>query len=75
MRYIDVDDKGRLDVLRRRAKRMGYRIAKSRWRHHTIDNWGGLMIIENYQNLVVAGDRFSLTVDAAEEWLDTKGSS
>ena len=68
MKYIAIDDKHRLDNLRKKATRRGLRLSKSTWRHHTLDNWGGVMIVHN--GIVVDGDRYSLTLDAAEDFID-----
>ena len=46
---------------RRAAKRIGLLARKSRWRRDTVDNHGGFMLLEPYQNRVVAGLRFNLT--------------
>jgi hypothetical protein len=40
---------------RRAAKQIACRAVKSRWRKDSIDNHGGLRIIDNYTNTVVAG--------------------
>jgi hypothetical protein len=46
---------------RRAAHRIGLLARKSRWRRDTVDNHGGYMLLEPYQNRVVAGLRFNLT--------------
>ena len=46
---------------RRAAKRIGLLARKSRWRRDTVDNHGGFMLLQPYQNRVVAGLRFNLT--------------
>jgi hypothetical protein len=46
---------------RRAARRIGLLARKSRWRRNTVDNHGGFMLLEPYQNRVVAGLRFNLT--------------
>jgi hypothetical protein len=46
---------------RRAAKRIGLLARKSRWRRDTVDNYGGFMLLEPYQNRAVAGLRFNLT--------------
>jgi len=57
-----------LSRLRRRAARLDCRIVSSRWRLDTIDNHGGFMIV-NDRNLVVAGDRYDLSLEAVAEWI------
>ena len=46
---------------RRAARREGLVARKSRWRHGSIDNHGGFMLIDPSMNFVVAGPRFDLT--------------
>lgn len=59
----DVDR--RLRALRGRARRRGLIVKKSR-RVISADQLGGLMIVDGYQNTLIAGDRFNLTLDEAE---------
>lgn len=56
--------------LRRRASRLGlgHRILSSRWRQDTIDNLGGYAIVNN-RDIVVAGDRYDLSLEAVSELL------
>ena len=72
MKEIVLADRHRLDNLRKKAGRRGYRLSKARWHYHTIDNYGGVMIVDNYNNVVMAGDRYSLTLDEADRWLAGK---
>jgi hypothetical protein len=70
MTYITIDDKNRLDALRRKAARRGLRLTTTtRWRYHTIDNYGGAMLIDSYSNIVVYGDRYSLDLNDIEDVL------
>jgi hypothetical protein len=46
---------------RRVAKRVGLVARRSRWRAQTRDNQGGFMIVDPFNNLIVAGERFDLT--------------
>ena len=50
------------DQARRAAKRLGYRVVKSR-RQESCDNMGGLLLVDTYTNLVTLGERFDLTPD------------
>jgi hypothetical protein len=75
LKEIVLADRHRLDNLRKKAGRRGYRLSKARWHYHTIDNYGGVMIVDNYNNVVVAGDRYSLTLDEADRWLTDKVSA
>jgi hypothetical protein len=54
--------------LRRRAGRLGFRVLSSQYRLDTIDNHGGYMIV-NDRNIVVAGDRYDLSIEAVADWL------
>lgn len=65
--YIVIEDKSRLDVLRRRAARLGLRLSTSRWRYHTKDNYGGAMLFQ--RDWVRAGERYSLTLDEVAKHL------
>ena len=46
---------------RRAARRVGLIAKKSRWRHGSLDNFGGFMLIHGSYNYVVFGERFDLT--------------
>jgi hypothetical protein len=72
MKEIVITDRHRLGNLRKKANRRGYRLSKTRWHYHTIDNYGGVIIVDNYNNVIVAGDRYSLTLDEADRWLADK---
>jgi hypothetical protein len=69
MRCVSIDDKSRLDTLRRRAKRIGLRLEKSRQRTLHLNNRGGLMLIDNYSNIARAGWDYDLDLDDAEYWI------
>lgn len=61
------DPKTREGRLRRKYNRLGYRLLKSRTRKLHINNRGGYQLIKADRNLVVWGDKFDLSIDAAEE--------
>jgi hypothetical protein len=48
---------------RRAAKRVGLYTKKTRWRANSIDNHGEFQIIDAYQNLIVAGERFDMSAE------------
>jgi hypothetical protein len=48
---------------RRAARRVGLIARKSRWRHGSLDNFGGFMLIHGSYNYVVFGERFDLTAE------------
>ena len=56
---------------RRALKKLGYAMRKSRQRSHVpnLDNRGHYMIVSLHDNVVVAGDRFDMTLDGIEKWL------
>ena len=56
--------------LRRQAKRLGLIIKKSRGKKWKYDNQLGYMILDIQYNAVIAGDKFDLTFDEVEEWLN-----
>jgi hypothetical protein len=64
-----MNDKARENRLRRLAKKQNLYLRKSRVRHTNVDDWGGYMILDPYQNVVVAGERFNLTLDDVENFL------
>ena len=55
--------------LRRRVRKKGYALTRSCWRRGSIDNLGGLMIIDPLRDCVVWGSRWSLTPADVEAWL------
>jgi hypothetical protein len=64
-----MNEKVRENRLRRWASRLGLVLRKGRARHWNIDDHGGYMLVDAYQNYIVAGSRFDLTLDAVESWL------
>lgn len=48
---------------RRAARRVGLVAHKSRWRHDSVDNYGGFMLVDAYSNAVVHGTRYDLSAD------------
>lgn len=63
------DEKNEIARLRRRANRLGLRVWSSRHWVGSINNHGGYMIV-NDRDLVVAGDRFDLTLGDVAEWIE-----
>jgi hypothetical protein len=55
---------------RRAASRIGLQARRSRWRHGSIDNHGGFMIIDPARNWVVAGSRYELSADDVIEYCE-----
>jgi hypothetical protein len=55
--------------LRRWASRLGLVLHKSRARKWSIDNYQKYMIVNPYTNIIVAGQRYDLTLDAVEAFL------
>ena len=54
--------------VRRKARRLGYCISKSR-AMISLDNLGGYMLIDADSNFVVSGARYDLTLDDLDEML------
>jgi hypothetical protein len=63
-------EKVRENRLRRQAKRLGLRIQKSRARHLHFDDHGEYQLIEERTNTVVVGEKYDLSLDDVEEWLN-----
>jgi len=57
-------------TVRSQVQRMGYVLRKSR-RQESHDNLGGYKIVDPYQNLIVAGEKFELSLDDVVEWLES----
>jgi hypothetical protein len=64
-----MSDKVRENRLRRWATRLGLILRKGRARNWNVDDHGGYMLVDAYQNYVCAGSRFDLTLDDVETWL------
>lgn len=65
-----MSERADISRLRRRAAKLGYRIAKSNWRRDSIDNLGGYQIVDAGYNVVVDGSRFNLEISDVRAWLD-----
>lgn len=55
--------------LRRKLMKAGYAMHKSR-RCLSPDNIGGYMIVDLYRNYVVAGNRFDLSLEEVQDWIN-----
>lgn len=55
--------------LRRLARGQGYALHRSRWHRGSIDNYGEFRVVDRDRNLIVAGERFDMTLDDVERWL------
>jgi hypothetical protein len=62
-------DKTRENRLRRLARRKGYVLRKDRARTRSGNHQGGYMIIEADRNVIVAGEKFDLSLDHVENYL------
>jgi hypothetical protein len=60
--------------LRRFAKEHGYRFHRSTWRKGSIDNQGGYRLEDTATNLIIDGDRFSMTLEDVERRLTALSS-
>jgi hypothetical protein len=63
------DDLIRIARLRSLAKRQGFVIKKSRMMTRTLNNQGGYMITD-LNNIIQAGEKFDLTLDDVEKFLE-----
>jgi len=63
-----MDNKNLEQSLRRKLKRRGYLMKKSRGQMN-IDNHGGFMIIDIHTNAVVDGNRFNLNLSDVEDFI------
>jgi len=55
---------------RRRAHRLGLALRKSRARDLHIDNLGDYMLVDPYLNAIVWGEKYDLSLDDVEGYLD-----
>lgn len=60
----------RLNFYRRQAKRLGLNIKKSKVMLVHVDNLGGYRITDKDKKVVLAGQKFELTLDEVKAWLD-----
>lgn len=65
-------EKNREQRLRRALNKCGYSLHKSR-RSFSSSNLGGYLIINQQNNTLVDGDRFNLSLDDVENWLEYLG--
>jgi hypothetical protein len=55
--------------IRRAATRLKLSVKKSRWRLGSMDNHGEYQILNPYNNTVVAGARFDMSITDVAAWL------
>ena len=55
--------------VRRLAARQGYAIRKDRARSTSLDHQGGYMVVDPWRNVVIAGQRFDLTLEDLRQLL------
>ncbi len=63
------DEKRREGRLRGRARTAGFRLKKDRARNYSSDHQGGYMIVNDWVNTIVAGEKFNMSLDDVEEFL------
>lgn len=63
------DIKARESKARRKLAKEGYSLHKSRARL-SIDNLGGYMISYDYNNTIVAGENYSLSLEDVEKFIE-----
>lgn len=57
----------REQAARRKLAKHGYILVKSKCRNTTIDDHGGYRIVD-LRNIIVAGEKFTLTLEDVEGW-------
>lgn len=62
-------DQANEQSIRRRAKRLGYGVHKTRTRNTHINDQGKYMLFDAYRNLVILGAHFDATIDDISAWL------
>ena len=55
--------------LRSQLKKEGFVLIKSRTAH-SVDNNGSYRIVDMYTNVVQAGERFDLSLEDVQKWID-----
>lgn len=63
-------EKTKENRLRREAKKNGLRLHKSRVRYPNYFNRGGYMLVDTFRDIVVGGDRYNMTLDDVESYLN-----
>lgn len=66
--YSSVSEKAIEARARRAASRVGLIARKSRRRRDSLDNFGRFMLIDQYTNCIVAGERFDMTAHEVLEY-------
>ena len=64
------NEKVQENLFRRKAKRLGLRLVKSRVRSININDHGGYMMVDNQNNFVVAGSKFDMDLEDVNNWLN-----
>lgn len=67
---MHTDEKVRENYCRRQAKRVGLFLRKSKAKKTNIDDWGGYMIINPLLNTIEAGQKFDLSLEGVEKFLN-----
>jgi hypothetical protein len=67
---LTTHEKVRENYYRRRAKRLGLVLRKSKAKRWSLTNQQGYMIVDEHRNLVIYGDRYDLNLDEVQEFLD-----
>jgi len=63
-------DKARENRLRRKARRLGLELRKSRARYIRVDDFGQYRLVNPHTNFIVAGERFDLSLDDVDDILN-----
>lgn len=74
MAILSMTEQAREARVRRGLRRQGYTLIKSRARNWSINNHCKYMIVEAYNNSIVAGEKFDLNIEDVEKFLEREGS-
>lgn len=67
---MDQQLKNRENNARRKLTRRLYLLRKSRAKHTNIDDYGGYRIVDATTNAVAAGERFDLSLEQVEDFIE-----
>jgi len=56
-------------TIRRRAQKAGYIVNKSRWRKHSLDNYGDYALLDARTRFPVLGVRWDATLEEIDQFL------
>ena len=66
---MDNQEKVKENYLRRAATRQGFILKKSKAKKWNVDNYQGWQIVDAQRNIIVAGEKFDMTLESVESFL------